>query len=297
MADSSTDHPACLKRLFGSPRRPELDVDLARLHTLGLAMVGQTTLSGVQRKLSLGWSGDRQTLQVAVERGRFILKPQSNSFPHLPENEWLTMNLAALCGITTPPNGLITLRGGSIASIIRRFDRQEDGGKLRQEDFCQLSSRLPKEKYSGSSELCAKIVKRYASQPLIETLKLFRLLVFSWWVGNGDLHLKNLSLLANPSGQHLLSPAYDLLSTALVLPGDQLALPVQGRRDRLDGKTWMRFAEQIGVGAKAAARILSEQGSRLGPALERIETAPLPGDQREAYQEILRERTQSLSLV
>src|SRR4051794_1101134 len=62
-------HPRCLRALFDSSMLPSLDVELAKLHTLALAMVGHTSLSGVQRKISLGFVPDRTTLTVAVERG------------------------------------------------------------------------------------------------------------------------------------------------------------------------------------------------------------------------------------
>lgn len=37
---------------------------------------------------------------------------------------------------------------------------------------------------------------------------------FSWLTGNADMHLKNFSLF-RPADNYMLTPAYDLLSTAL----------------------------------------------------------------------------------
>ena len=81
-----------------------------------------------------------------------------------------------------------------------RIDGKDDGSKVYQEDFCQLSELPPSAKYDGSGEGCAKIINRFASEPSIDLLRLFEQLVFSWWVGNGDLHLKNLSLMVDRSG-------------------------------------------------------------------------------------------------
>ena len=142
-------HRDCLQRLFGAATIPEIDVEIAKLHTVGLAMVGRTSLSGVQRKVSLGLSADRKTLQVALGAQRYILKPQTETYPSLPENEHVTMRLAELAGLEIPPCGLFRLKDDSTAYLVLRFDRTPEGRKLRQEDFCQLAQKSPKEKYDG----------------------------------------------------------------------------------------------------------------------------------------------------
>lgn len=240
-------HPAAVHALFGTDTVPTLDLDIARLHTLGLAMVGRTSMSGVQRKLSLGLDAQRMTLRVAAAGRQFILKPETGVFPGIPANEHVTMSFAGACGIEVPPHGLMQLRDGSDAFIVLRFDRPDGGGKLPTEDFCQLTVRPPKDKYRGSAELCAKVVRRYASAPLVELRKLLRQLMFAWWTGNGDLHLKNLSLVTHAGGRVVLSPAYDLVHTQLVIPGDPIALPVQGKRSNLRVGAWRRYAEAIGL--------------------------------------------------
>jgi len=288
-------HEDCSRRIFGSRSAPLVDVELGRLHTLALAMVGRTSLSGVQRKISLGLSADRMTLQLAAAGARYILKPQAQAYPALPENEHLTMQLAAASGLEVPPNALVRLRDGSLAYLAVRFDRPEGGGKLRQEDFCQLAGKLPKEKYDASAELCARIVRRHASEPGVEMLKLYRLLVFSWWVANGDAHLKNLSLLTGRDGRHALAPAYDQLCTRLVIPDDVLALPVGGKKDHLTRRTWLDFAEYCGLPPRAAGRVLARQAGVLGPALRLLARSPLPDEMKQACEDVLRERTAELA--
>ena len=188
-------HATCLRVLFGTERLPKIDVDLARLHTLALAMVGRASVSGMQRKLSVQLDSTRATLQIAMANGRYLLKPQAGTFPNLPENEWVTQRLAALVGIEVPPSALVELPDDTWAYVVRRFDRLEDGRKLAMEDFCQLAELPPSGKYDGSAERCGKFVQQFTSEPLVEQLRLYRQFVFTWWVGNGDLHLKNLALL------------------------------------------------------------------------------------------------------
>jgi serine/threonine-protein kinase HipA len=284
-------HPQCLRRLFGTERVPHIDVELAKLHTLALAMVGHTSLSGVQRKISLRLDTERNTLQVAVSGGFYILKPQAQTFPALPENEHVTMLLAACWGIDTPPLALLELADGSTAYLVQRFDRRREGGKRRQEDFCQLAGLSPKEKYDGSAELCVRLVRRFASEPLVEVLELYRLLVFCWWTGNGDMHLKNFSLLAGEDGLHRLSPAYDLLCTRLVIPEDPLALPIGGNKERLTRGRWLRFAEYCRLPSKAAERVLQTAATVLPECLELLQRSALPEEMKARYAELLRERT------
>lgn len=288
-----TYHRACVRRLFGSPRVPPIDVEQAKLHTLAGAMVRHTSISGAQRKISLGFSQDRAALQVPEIGGAYILKPQTGVYPALPENEHLTMRLGGLFGLEIPPCGLVRLTDESLAYLVLRFDRAADGRKLRQEDFCQLAVKPPKEKYDGSAELCARLIRQYSGQPLVDLLKLYRQWVFSWWVGNHDLHLKNLSLLAGARGQHQLSPAYDLVATHLVIADDHMALPMNGRARRFMRAAWLCFAAYCDIPERAAERVL-QQPARLIERAERLVAASwLPHQMKQAYLDLLRERAAS----
>jgi len=287
-------HARCVRRLFGSTKVPRLDIELAKLHTAALAMVGRTSLSGVQKKLSVNLSTDREMLQVAAGKGRYILKVQSDSYPALPENEHLTTRLAQLVEIQVAPFGLVPLREGSLAYVVRRFDRLPDGRKLRQEDFCQLAGLSPKEKYDSTAERCVKLVQQYASEPLITTLELYRLLVFTWWSGNGDMHLKNFSLLTDDQWIIRLTPAYDLLCTQLVIPEDPLALPVCGKRDNLDRDTWLQLAKYAGLSEKAASRVLDRQSAVAAEAASFIDRSFLPAEMKMQYGHLIEERTKRL---
>lgn len=287
-------HPRCARALFGSTRIPTIDLELARLHTVAQAMVGHTSLSGVQRKVSVGLTADRATLRVAVEGGHFILKPQAQVFPNLPENEHVSMRLAEAAGLAVPPNGLVRLRDGSLAYLTRRFDRTAEGRRLLQEDFCQLGELAPKQKYEGSAELCARLVRRHASEPLVAALALFRQVVFAWWTGNGDMHLKNLSLLRGADGLHHLSPAYDLLCTELVVEDDHLALPVGGSRRAVTARQWLAFATSCGLTPKATARALGEVRAALAPALDLVSRSYLPEPMKVRYARLLEVRARTV---
>jgi len=295
VADEGDYHPRCLRALFGTAKVPALYLETSKLHTAALAMVGHTSLSGIQKKISVNLSADRATLQVAAAGGRYVLKPQTGTYPALPENEHVTTQLAKLVGIEVAPNGLVSLKDGTLAYVVRRFDRLPDGRKLRQEDFCQLAELPPKDKYDASAELCVKLVRKYTDEPPAELLKLYRLLLFAWWTGNGDMHLKNFSLLTGEDGITRLTPAYDLVCTRLVIPDDQLALPLQGKKDNLRQGVWRRFAGYCGLPEKVSLRVLNKQASVLDSAKALIDRSFLPGDQKDLFKQLIAERSESIS--
>ena len=199
------------------------------------------------------------------------------------------MQMASLVEIETPPFGLLELTDGNLAYIIARFDRLADGTKLPQEDFCQLAGLPPSRKYDQSAELCVRLLRQFASEPLISILALYRLLLFGWCVGNGDLHLKNLSLLTNTDGVRRLSPAYDLVNTKLVIQDDKLALTVGGKTSNLKRSDWIEFGRYCQIPERVVDRVISRQAAVLNEMSQTIQNSFLSAPMKNKYQEILRE--------
>ena len=288
-------HAECLDLLFGTSTLPLLDIELSKLMGLAAEMAGKMSISGAQEKVSLRLSEDRSHFEIAPTAGRFILKPEPSRFVFVPQNEHLTMRLAELVGIEVPLFGLVELKDGAIAYLIKRFDRLDDGTKLPVEDFCQLAEMPMRDKYQGSGELCVRILRKYASEPLIEIRKLFQVLLFSWWVSNGDQHLKNFSLIRSPDGRWRLAPAYDLVCTRLPIPSDRdLALPICGKKSGLKQRIWLDFANYAGIPERAAARLLQEQIDALEPSLRLIEASFLTDELKSQYEAIVRQNTKLL---
>lgn len=281
--------------LFGTTSAPLLDVEPATLYRQAAdKMAGKMSISGIQEKVSLALDDDKSKLRVVATGGRYILKPGSSRFSAIPENEHVTMRMAGLAGIDVPPLGLVRMKGNHWAYLIRRFDRLDDGSKLQVEDFCQLAGKPLRDKYRGSGELCVKLLRRWASEPLIEVHKLYRLFLFCWWSGNGDMHLKNFSMLTLPDGLRQLSPAYDLVCTQLVIPGDRLAMPIAGRDAKLTRRKWLEFGGYCEIPPKAVKRVIDEQADVLEPALRLVGRSFLPESMKANYEEILRQNTAEL---
>lgn len=223
-------HPACSRKLFGTATPPKIAFDRSNITELAKEVIrSQTTLTGVQPKLSLdinkGKKGAPDRFTVVGLWGRYILKPQSDSYRNLPELEDVTMHLAELAKIPTVPHGLIRMADGELSYITRRIDRTNKGEKLPMEDFCQISNRLTEHKYKGSHEQIAKLINEHSARPTFDILSYWEVVLFSWLVGNSDMHLKNFSLYRQRKGRgYQLTPAYDLLSTKLVILEDREAL-------------------------------------------------------------------------
>ena len=220
LKEGQTDyHPACARKFFGTKEAPKLPYIRAQLGDLARKVVrAQTTLTGVQAKLSLdinrGGRNEPDRFTIVGLWGRFILKPQTNSYRALPELEDLTMHLAEAAKISVVPHSLIRFSDGELCYITRRIDRLDDGNKVPMEDMCQLTERLTEYKYKGSYEQIAKAIRRYSSAPQLDVVNFWEVVVFSWLTGNADMHLKNFSLYNPMHGGYTLTPAYDMLATS-----------------------------------------------------------------------------------
>lgn len=208
------------------------------------------------------------------------------------------MTLAERVGIKTVPHGLIKLADGSLGYITRRIDREASGNRrIPMEDMCQLSERLTEDKYRGSYEQVAKVVARHSSRPGIDATELFLTLLFGFVTGNADMHLKNFSLFC-PDGEWVLAPAYDLVATAVVLPDDEeTALVLNGKKRKLRRQDFLAFGTAAGIHEKAVVRLIETvlHHAKTMPTL--IEESPLSPAARERFTDIIRKRTNRLSIA
>jgi serine/threonine-protein kinase HipA len=126
------------------------------------------------------------------------------------------------------------------------------------EDMCQLSERLTEDKYKGSHEQVAKLVLKYSSSPLLDVTNFYEQVLFSFLTGNADMHLKNFSLLEKEGQGMSLSPAYDLVPTALVNPSDteELALTLNAKKRKLKYTDFLAAFENGGLSQKVLDKTL-----------------------------------------
>ena len=194
------------------------------------------------------------------------------------------VSFAEAAGIKTVPHSLIRFADGELCYITRRVDRTRKGAKIAMEDMCQLSERLTEDKYKGSYERIAKLIRQHSSAPLLDVVNFWEVVLFSWLTGNADMHLKNFSLF-RPADNYMLTPAYDLLSTALAMPEDdeELALTLNGKKKRIKREDFEKAMRDSGMDEKAIANLLARFSKAIPKWHELIEASFLPPELQETY--------------
>lgn len=255
------------------------------------------SIQGVQPKLSAILSVKNSCFEIVDKGGTYILKPQNQMFECLPENEDLTMKLAKLVGIEVPLTGLVYSKDKSFTYFIKRFDRVGKKKKVHVEDFAQLSNKSRDTKYDSSMEKVADIIERYCTFPVVEKKVLFERTIFSFLVGNEDMHLKNFSLI-NLNGKIKLSPAYDLINTTIVLenPKEQLALPINGKKNKLIREDLIDYfgKERLNLNSKVLEQIKNNFESKLPEVKELINISFLPEKLKNRYLQLIEDRSKIL---
>lgn len=294
-------HPGCSKKMFGTEEPPVLDYSFSEMAKLAEKVISTSvTVPGVQAKLSLHLDkkhGKPSKLTLVGLWGDYILKPPTANYPQLPENEDLSMHLAESFKIKVVPHSLIKLKSGELAYLTKRVDRDRNG-KLHMEDFCQLSERLTEDKYKASMEQVGKLILQYSSNPLLDALTLFEVTVFSFLTGNADMHLKNFSLLDYRNGMTGLSPAYDMLSTRLVIPekedNEEMALTLNGRKRNFKLNDFYVFGERLKLTEKQVQNSLNKFSKQLDKVLNFVDFSFLSADFKESYKELIQKRAERL---
>lgn len=284
-------HPQCAEKFFGIREAPLLEYKYEELDKLAEQVIqAQTSLTGVQPKLSLNLNKHEGSNRLTIVGlwGDYIFKPQTTDYSQLPENEDLTMHLAECAKIRVVPHSLIRLADGSLGYITRRIDRTKDGKKIDMEDMCQLTLHPTEYKYKGSYEQIAKAITQYCDMPKLNLANYVQLLLFCFVTGNNDMHLKNLSLF-RPHKSYQLSPAYDLVNTAIANPDDQeeLALPLSGRKSKLQLHDFIQAAATMGVKENIVRRLIANMNKTLPKWKLLINESFLDKEMKEKYVQII----------
>lgn len=219
------------------------------------------SLAGVQMKLSVMKNTGKEsgiTLAVDDEQGQYIAKFPSLTHIGLSENEFAILALAEAVGMDVPARELVdrsefagipeefnTMSTGKVL-LVRRFDREASGARVHMEDFAQVFGRYPSEKHTGAAyhNIAAALNSGVSFDAAIEFV---RRLALTALTGNGDMHLKNWSLLYPGDGRTpTLSPVYDVLSTIPYIPKDGMALSLAGEKSFkvLTQERWRSFANR-----------------------------------------------------
>jgi len=275
-----------LKNLNDFPYTAKEQIQLAS------QLAAKLSIQGVQPKLSLRLNVAKEEFEVVEKGGRYILKPPHQTYDELPQNEDLTMRLAEIVDIEIPLHGMIYNIDGSLSYFIKRFDRLAKNQKVGVEDFSQLLGFTRDTKYESSMEKVVSVIEKHCTFPVIEKLKLFRLVLFNFLVGNEDMHLKNFTLIRHENKVEL-SPAYDLLNTTIVLQAkEEIALPIRGKKSKLSRTDLIEYfgSERLGLAHVVLKQELLKFEQSLPTWIELINQSFLSQKLRDCYLELIQQR-------
>lgn len=267
-------------------RFENIDLSLSEVSTKAQKMAGKLSISGVQVKLSMKLNQKTKTLEVTDEGGEYILKPQIQTFPNIPQNENLCMNIASVLGIKVPMHWLVQLKDKTYAYVVKRFDRR-NGEKIHQEDFAQILGET--DKYKGSLEKIGLELKKISEIPGLDTQLFFERILFYFLIGNGDAHLKNFAILYDKLGHIGLSPAYDIVSSKLVIPDEEdLALSMNGKKNKITRRDFDMLAEHLKINSKICYKNILDKIHMINDLI--IKCEHLNEDEKQRLLDIVKER-------
>lgn len=278
-------HPACIKRMFGSTVFPKLNLNQDKIIDEN---IGEgKTVPGVQKKFSYSpVRENRKTLSIL--NNEFIIKTESKDLDNVVMHEWVGMKLANICGIKTVNCGVINIDGENYF-ITKRIDR-ENGKKIAMEDFCQLSNLQTEYKYNGSYEMCyKKVISHFSDYPTLDKLNFYKIVLFSYIIGNTDMHLKNFSFYEKDN-KYQLTPAYDLVPVLLIFPQEKMALTIHGKNTRITKNDFFEFGQNMGIDKKILKQINEYIISKKDDFLSFINQSPLNEQQKEKFVQLITKR-------
>lgn len=264
-----------------------------------IARVGKMSIQGIQTKLSALLKIKEERFEIVDQNGHFILKPQSPHYPELPENEAITMSLAKFMGLEIPPHGLVYSKDKSMTYFVKRFDRFGHKKKLALEDFAQLSGEDRDTKYESSMERVIKVISQFCTFPKIEFVKLFKLTLFNFLIGNEDMHLKNFSLITRDQ-KITLSPVYDLLNSTIALghAQEEMALSLNGKKNNFKKNDFMDYfaVQRLGLNQNVIDGVIEEIRQSIPKWKELLSYSFLSAKMQKKYLQLLEERSNRLEI-
>lgn len=282
--------PKAMKRMFNIEATPIIPITLADLSRKAQDMVGNMSISGVQPKLSLHLNKPQGRLEPVAQGGEYILKPSQQVYPDMPENENCCMDIAMELGIDVPPHCLLPLQDGTLAYVVKRFDR-EGPEKIPTETFYQMLGK--EDKYAVSIEEMAKKLKQISAVPGLDSQLFFERVVLDFLIGNGDGHSKNYSIISKDDSVRL-APAYDLVCTKLAIPNDSdLALPLHGKKNKIDRGDFMALADDLEIPERVR---FARFENRLGRIQHLVKISSLPMTAQERLTTVIQSRYARLGL-
>lgn len=296
VGDGLDYHEKCSLSFFGFRDAPKLPYTYSQISKLGEDTIenGLSKERG-QQKIALSLNGNPENKEdylLSIDGamgGNYYLKPQSETYPEVPQNEHLSMQIAEVFRINVVASSLIKMQSGELSFISQRIDRTSKGKKIHMLNMFQILEAY--DKHKSSAEKVGKALGEYSENPLLDKLFFFEICVFYFLIGNNDMHLKNISMIKSNSGW-ILSPAFDLLNNAILLSNeiDELGLSLDGMKRGLVTENFARFGNDLGLTTKQIMGVFKRFLINKRKAYSCIEQSFLSKGMKRKYKALMRER-------
>jgi len=256
------------------------------------------SISGVQRKGFITKPRGKELVPKmdADEKSLYIIKPMLSRFnqpDQSPANEHVTMQIAKqLFNIRIAECAFMNFANGAPAYITKRFDYDKNGEKLNQEDFVSVikaANKYTSKTYQDVGEWLGPLNR----------VDFLRILIFNFLTGNGDVHLKNISLLETPDGDMMLSPSYDLMNTKIHVMDNFLALNLfkefeqtnlpLGEKYIYKSEDFHEFGKRLKIREPVIAKIIDSFYNKESDILAMVDKSFLSDDAKKLYKNIVAE--------
>jgi serine/threonine-protein kinase HipA len=255
-------------------------------------------ISGTQVKVPM-FLDEKGVLSPAVGKPfSHILKlPNNQNDPYGAKGvlEWLGMRMSAAGGLEVPGFCLIDFGAPhmGLAYLTERFDVRrgaQDYRSIFAEDMCSVLNRISRSKAPFEPlEALVGSLKEISTDPIADMEGVLRMVLVGWLIENGDLHLKNISVLkiASPMLDRFrsvrLAPAYDMMNTVFFRPMplpagalETMTVSINGKNHSLTYADFIEFAQKIGVDADRAHAIVIETTEGVLAEAGQLALEPIP---------------------
>ena len=250
------------------------------------------SLTGASGKVGLYYDvkNDEWYLPLGNAPSTHIVKQSHVRLKNIVANEQLCLLMAKELGIEIPESFIVKTDGRNNEDVLfatGRYDRKFTGhpGKLNglsvpyrlhQEDFSQALGIPSSQKYEQNGGDYLKrmfaILQNYSASPMEDQLKLWKICIFNYLIGNTDNHIKNQSLLYSEDLKRIrLAPAYDIVSTMIYDSStENMALGINGiyRITDISREDFEKEAVHVGLGKKFAMQHFDAMVSGFKAAME-----------------------------
>lgn len=290
-------HPRCIKKVFNTRAVPMLILYPEDLPPQPLLPMSNISLSSLQPEIPIIHLRKDRRLRRSGRLPVYTLKLPLRMIKNLTQNQNLCMTIASRLNVPIPAQTLMSLddeNKGKFGLLIKHFDRDREGNKLRQKSLLEIMGK--NNRHDTSLEEIGNKIKRISEVPGLAVQLFLEMVMFSFIIGHSDLHMEKFSVLYEDKKKNVrLAPMQDLLCTKLLYPVEpDFAIPMMGKTENLTGQDFKTFSQHLGIHPKAYNKIFLRFFEGKRGITRAIRHSFLEMDEQLKFSELVNERFKRL---